>query len=182
MDEKETEEYFLLIYEQTYGSCLRFLTSKCGNLSDLPDLLQETYLELYNTLKKKGKKYIKQPEALVITIAKRKLIRHYSLIDIFRQKFTSLDNTNENESCDMQQTITSTVEWQCLKKEEIDEIWKHAIDIYTSFVSENKDTITAAVIEKYLEKLEESDKVLDATIETFYDNIFEVVRESMKTK
>ena len=54
------------------------MTSKCGNLDDISDILQETYAEFYATIQKKGVSYIKEPEGLVLDIARKKIWKYYN--------------------------------------------------------------------------------------------------------
>jgi RNA polymerase sigma-70 factor (ECF subfamily) len=66
------------IYDSTNKKALAFIAAKCGNMEDVNDILQETYMELYDTILKKGVDYIENDEAFVIQIAKRKVQKHYS--------------------------------------------------------------------------------------------------------
>ena len=69
------------IYDQTYDKVLRYVISKCGNTNDIADIVQETYLELYQTIVKRGAAYIKNPGAFVLQLAKAKVYKHYSLME-----------------------------------------------------------------------------------------------------
>jgi RNA polymerase sigma-70 factor (ECF subfamily) len=69
------------IYDQTYDKVLRYVISKCGNTNDIADIVQETYLELYQTIVKRGASYIKNPGAFVLQLAKAKVYKHYSLME-----------------------------------------------------------------------------------------------------
>lgn len=69
------------IYDQTYDKVLRYVISKCGNTSDIADIVQETYLELYLTIVKRGAEYINNPGAFVMQLAKAKVYKHYSLVE-----------------------------------------------------------------------------------------------------
>lgn len=78
MEQKNVEELFNDIYDKTYKNCLVYITSKCSNPEDISDILQETYISLYNTIMKKPY-HIKNFEAYVIQIAKSKVFKYYSL-------------------------------------------------------------------------------------------------------
>lgn len=69
------------IYDQTYEKVLRYVISKCGNTSDIADIIQETYLELYQTILKRGATYINNPGAFMLQLAKAKVYKHYSLAE-----------------------------------------------------------------------------------------------------
>jgi len=66
------------IYDATYKSVIKLIASKCGNVSDIADLTQETYMELYQTICRRGASYVLNGKGLVLKIAKRKLAKHYS--------------------------------------------------------------------------------------------------------
>lgn len=68
------------IYDQTYDKVLGYVISKCGSTSDVADIIQDTYLELYRTMVKRGTAYINNQEAFVMQLAKAKVYRHYSLL------------------------------------------------------------------------------------------------------
>ena len=40
------------IYEKTYKYVLKYIVCKCSNMEDVNDIIQETYLELYNAIVK----------------------------------------------------------------------------------------------------------------------------------
>ena len=79
----------------TKKSVLAFITAKCGRTADINDIFQETYMELYATLRKRGADYVTNDKAFVLKLAKQKLARHYKLLDRLRS-FVSLTSTNEN--------------------------------------------------------------------------------------
>ena len=72
------------IYDSTNRAVLAFVTAKCGNIIDISDIVQDTYMELYRLLNKRGVDYIKNSKAMVLRIAKQKISRHYSLMDKLR--------------------------------------------------------------------------------------------------
>ena len=69
------------IYYATSKRVLGFITAKCSNVSDIPDIFQDTYTEVYVVISKRGVRYITNPEAFVIKIARQKLWKYYSLTD-----------------------------------------------------------------------------------------------------
>ena len=82
------------IYDSTYKAALAFVTAKCGRTADVSDILQETYMELYQLMSKRGADYVTNEKALVLKIAKRKIARYYSLAERLRI-FVSINATNE---------------------------------------------------------------------------------------
>lgn len=83
------------IYDSTNKAVLAYVTAKCCNTVDIHDIVQETYVEVYRILDKRGTDYIKNAKALVLRIARQKLSRHYSLMERLRM-FMPLTVTNEN--------------------------------------------------------------------------------------
>ena len=73
------------IYEATYQSVLSFVTVRCKNVADIGDIVQETYMELYKLLQKRGVNYVNNEQAMTMKIAKQKLSRHYSLMERLKQ-------------------------------------------------------------------------------------------------
>jgi len=85
------------IYDATHHAVRVFITAKCANTADIHDIFQETYMELYNLLLKRGVNYVTYEQALVIRIAKRKLAKYYSLTARIRN-FISTTNKNKDEA------------------------------------------------------------------------------------
>jgi RNA polymerase sigma-70 factor (ECF subfamily) len=72
------------IYDSTYKAAVSLITAKCNNTADISDIVQETYMELYRLLCKRGADYVLNGKAMVMKIAKQKLARHYSLMERLR--------------------------------------------------------------------------------------------------
>jgi len=91
MGSQNTETIFNHIYDETYFITLRFVIAKCGNLSDIEEIMQEIYTDLFLYLLKDTHNPIINNEAFVINIAKKKLAKHYSLLGqikgLFQQNF-----------------------------------------------------------------------------------------------
>ena len=69
---------FEQMYQLTYNNVLCYILAKCGKVSEVEDILQETYAELYQVLTDKGSAYIAVPEGFVMQLAKSKVYRYYS--------------------------------------------------------------------------------------------------------
>lgn len=86
---------FNKIYKSTYNNVLKYIIYKCSNIEDVNDIIQETYLEFYNSLIKD--KEIDDYHKYIKGIAKNKIKKHYNLIykiktiSIFSQKQENLD-------------------------------------------------------------------------------------------
>jgi len=83
------------IYDSTSKAVLSYITAKCHNTADIQDIVQETYVELYRLLEKRGVDYIQNDKAMVLRIARQKLSRHYSLMERLRM-FMPMTVTNED--------------------------------------------------------------------------------------
>ncbi len=82
---------FETIYNNTYNDLLKFVVCKCGNLNDVDDIIQDTYLELFKTLK--SNKEIFDISAYLTTIAKTKIIDNYKK----NQKIKTISMFQKNE-------------------------------------------------------------------------------------
>ena len=93
MPDPNTVSRFDEIYNSTNKAVLAFITAKCGRIADVGDIFQETYMELYWVLSKRGVDYITNEKALVIRLAKQKIAKHYSMIERLRI-FVSITSEN----------------------------------------------------------------------------------------
>ena len=83
------------IYNSTNKTVLAFITAKCGHTADINDIYQDTYMELYQVLSRRGADYVTNEKALVLLIAKRKVARYYSLLERLRI-FITVNAVNED--------------------------------------------------------------------------------------
>ncbi len=78
MPDPTTTAVFDRIYDQTADRTLGFLTARCRDVADVPDLFQDTYTELLTILLRRGADYVRRPEALVMKLARQQLARYYA--------------------------------------------------------------------------------------------------------
>ena len=83
------------IYDATHKAALTYITAKCGRTADISDIFQETYMELYRALQRRGAGYITNHKAFVLRIARQKLARHYSLQKRLRM-FISVNSVDDD--------------------------------------------------------------------------------------
>ena len=83
------------IYDSTNKAVLAYITAKCGHTADIGDIYQDTYMELYQVLNRRGADYVTNAKALTLRIAKRKIARYYSLLERLRI-FVSMNTANED--------------------------------------------------------------------------------------
>ncbi|MDR0919139.1 MAG: sigma-70 family RNA polymerase sigma factor [Oscillospiraceae bacterium] len=96
VEENVTVMDFDSIYEQTYSELKKFAMRKCSNLADVGDVLQETYMELYQIILKKGESYIKDPRAMVFKLCRQKLAKYYHLSAKLKNMLDFHNETLEN--------------------------------------------------------------------------------------
>lgn len=85
------------IYDSTNRKVLSFITAKCNNTSEISDIFQDTYMELYRVLSKRGLDYIKNNDAFVMKLAKQKVYRYYSLHDRLKLIIPMFATNNKGE-------------------------------------------------------------------------------------
>lgn len=99
-------EQFNIVYDNTYSRISKLVISKCDNISNIEDIVQDVYSELLDVLNKKGVEYILDYEKFTYNLAKKKIFKYYSLKnkikDTINIKFTNdIENSNEfNELVD----------------------------------------------------------------------------------
>jgi len=121
------DEYFNEIYDETYSPTLKYVITKCSEMSYVEDIMQNIYLNLYNTILKKGK-YINDYSSFVFILAKRELFKYYSLKSKFRVLFSStdfaiLENTVLEKSCvevDFINKYNKEAIWDTIKSESLE--------------------------------------------------------------
>jgi len=88
------------IYDETSRPLLAFITSKCKNTSDISDIFQDTYLELYKVLENRGIDHIKNPRAFVFRIATRKIYRYYTILERVKHFLSLSAEDDEGSDCE----------------------------------------------------------------------------------
>jgi RNA polymerase sigma-70 factor (ECF subfamily) len=89
-----SSEQFNRIYASTNKAVLALITAKCRQTSDINDIFQDTYMELWEVLNKRGADYVKNEKAFVVRLAKQRLSRHYSFLE--RLRFTTVRSVDCN--------------------------------------------------------------------------------------
>lgn len=112
-------EHFDRVYDNTFDALRRFTASRCANVDLLPDLLQEIYLEYFNIISRKGVKYAKEPIALLMKIARRKLSAQFTL----KEKLSSVFISVSEEEYESMPDFLSDTEDTVIDKTEAEEIW-----------------------------------------------------------
>lgn len=93
-------ENFEEIYNDTYDRTLRYIITKCSNIDDVNDLLQDTYVEFYKLLQKKKYIELDNCQNYIIGIAKKKIYKHYGLL--YRIKTSPLFNRSDEKEYEVE--------------------------------------------------------------------------------
>ena len=135
MPDLEADEFFNVLYQKTKDEILMYIIAKCGDTDEILDIFQETFMEIVKLLKKKGTAYFKQPEAVAMRIAKRKVYQHLNLrqkLGIGKIRYERLEKIEE-ELTDFEDF---TVEDTMVTKEVLELIHK---------ILENQDILTGKI-------------------------------------
>ena len=110
------------VYNKTYNCVLKYVVSKCSNIDDVNDIIQEIYLEVYNMINKK--KSIDNLDKYIIGIAKNKIKKYYGLL--YKIRTVSLFKTRDDDF-DLLDNIKSNINIEeiILKDYDIDIIWNY---------------------------------------------------------
>lgn len=109
MVDQITTNLFNKIYESTNKKVLSYVTAKCSRTSDICDIFQEIYIEVYSVLKKHGEDYIINTEAFVMKIAKQKVYRYYSLADRIKSIVPLFSKYADNEEINISDFETDNI-------------------------------------------------------------------------
>ena len=123
-DPEVCEAHFLAVYDETYDDIKRFAAARCEDPEDLSDILQDTYLDYFRLIQKRGTDYASSPRAVLYEIAKRKIFRSYSLkkkLSVFVPLSSADRDEQENFPADAQAADT---EEEALDRVEAERLWK----------------------------------------------------------
>lgn len=111
------------IYDKTHLDLLKYVIIKCHNINDTHDIVQETYLELWNIMNKKELSDI-NIKSYLIGIANNKIKKHYTLLQ--KLKTISLSQIN-NKDIELIETIEDDMNINDLiiKEDNWNTIWKY---------------------------------------------------------
>lgn len=96
MVDQTTNAFFEKLYDTTYEKTALFVTRRCDDTTQISDVLQEIYAEVFTTLADKGCDYVKNPTAFVYHVARKKLARYYDWRSRLRD-WLPLFNTNQED-------------------------------------------------------------------------------------
>ena len=158
---------FESIYQNTYDNTLKFIVVKCNNIDDINDIIQDTYVELYNKLKRKSIK-VENEKNYIVGIAKNIIKRHYRKI----QKDNNQISIEEYENIELSDEIN--LEDDFITQSNAKDVWNYI---------KNKDLVTAKIFYLYYilgYKLEEISKEMDLNISNVKARIYRNLKEMKK--
>lgn len=112
-------ENFEKIYNETYSQILKFIICKCGTLDDVNDLIQDTYVELYKTIKNKKNIIVEDYVSYICGISKNVLKKYYK--NKYKEKIVFfVDDINEQSS---DNSSIDELEIDFINKNNIEKVW-----------------------------------------------------------
>lgn len=124
MVDQDITNYFNHIYDRTFKNTIRYITTKCSNIDDINEISQEVYAEVYLVLKRKGIKYIQNPDAFVAKVAKSKVYKHYSLFEKIKG-FTVSNTELDIEDVELASLDTYSIEDAVIDKQMTRVVFEH---------------------------------------------------------
>lgn len=97
MANQDQNAFFHELYDATHEKVLAYIIVKCGNTEDIADIFQETYTEIVRVIRKRGIAYMDHPEAFVMQVARRKVYRHYKLLERLRDSVGRLASSADGQ-------------------------------------------------------------------------------------
>lgn len=117
----QLEDLLINDYNDTYDHIYRYVISKCRNINDANDLIQNIYLNYYKRLKSKGP--VDDPKSYLTKIARNELNKHYGLLNIIKNHIPVFSICNDEDfssfEADLHKNINVDDTILC------DEIWSY---------------------------------------------------------
>ena len=178
MSNPNTVSRFDEIYNSTSKTVLAFITAKCGRTADINDIFQDTYLELYQVLSKRGADYVKNDNAFMLHIAKQKIARYYSLLERLRF-FVSMTMTGKDGE-KVELTVTIDLSGPGLSAGKLSE--KDVSELKAAALSEEESSELSVVILSEEQRADSMQRYKEKN--DYYNNIpleqCEIMLESVK--
>lgn len=113
MIDQKTLDEFSKIYDETYNDVLRYVVCKCSNISDVEDIIQNIYLDVYKKLPNISKSYI-------MGISKNEVNDYYRYN--YKRKILEMFSKEEIE-VDYKSDVD--IESATIMKYDVDLVWKY---------------------------------------------------------
>lgn len=127
---------FEKIYNDTYNRTLKYIVIKCNNIEDINDIMQDTYLELLNKIKRNKLEKVESIENYILGIASNIIKRHYTK----KKKENIISYDDEENSVELLISDDFDLEENIITKYNIDKVWEYI---------KNKELITIKIFYLY---------------------------------
>lgn len=158
---------FESIYQNTKNDIYRYICIHCRCIGDIDDIFQDTYIAVYEYTLRHGSDEIKSPNALVLSIAKRVMIKYYLLARRHRSLAASEPDLNYKTTDDNDRELLLKINKRLLSKSAfVQKIFfmRHSLDMSFAQIAQALSKREGAVkaqyykaiadIRRYLEKEE----------------------------
>ncbi len=129
MDSNDLVKNFNKIYDDTYYQVLNHVISKCDNIANIEDIVQDVYSELYEIMKKKDINYIKNYNSFIFDLTKKKIFKYYNLKYKFKNIISNKINSNHDTEFLEEIPDTTNYEDEFLNKYTYDEIYSEILKL-----------------------------------------------------
>ena len=166
------QKNFEEIYNKTYYQVLKYIVCKCQNLEDVNEILQDTYVELYQTLKNKKNIKVKEEPSYIIGIAKNIVKNYYK--NKYKEKSNIIYFSKDIEDNETQIPSEIDLEANIINKENIETIWNYL---------NNKNVLIAKIFYLYyalglkISEISEELKINESTVKNY---IYRTLKELNK--
>lgn len=127
---------FEKIYNDTYNRTLKYIVIKCNNIEDINDIMQDTYLELLNKMKRNKLEKVENIDNYIIGIATNIIKRYYTK----KKKENIVSYDDEDNITELLIQDDFDLEESIITKYNIDKVWEYI---------KNKELITIKIFYLY---------------------------------
>lgn len=173
MPENEQDRVFIEIYDRTYNNLCKYVVLKCGNAVDVPDIVQNTYMFFYKTLKKKHN--IDKPTEYLFKIAKNEINKFYATREKRLREISVFSDSAEDGQATVTdlETLLST-ELAADINIELSDIWNYI---------EKQDALTIKIFVLYFrfdEKIIDISKELKISESSVKNRLYRTIKRIQK--
>lgn len=161
---------FEKIYNDTYNRTLKYIVIKCNNIEDINDIMQETYLELLNKMKRNKLEKVENIDNYILGIATNIMKRHYTK----KKKENIISYDDEDNITELLIQDDFDLEESIITKYNIDKVWDYI---------KNKELITIKIFYLYFGlglKISEIAQELGAGESYIKNKIYRTLKELKK--
>ena len=164
---EEINQQFKKIYDETYSNILRYIIIKTSNINEVNDIIQETYLELWNILNRRV--LIEENiNSFMIGIANNKIKKHYTFLGHIK----ALIKDNSKKDIEDMAVDEISLEDLSIQKEECYLVWE--------YLKSRKNQNIPKIFYLYYEEemsLKEIAKVLDCSVSYVKNLLYRTLKE-----